>query len=246
MRDTLAFLAPGLAVAVSVLAVARGIDELTSGARLRNLEGVLRAAQAPPIENADPVLSSIHRLTVGRIVAREAVPTNAFALPIVGLLLQVAIGAREAHNMKPEVLAAVWWVTLAVFGVVALLSEVCIRALGRLLRERARVTRAIVRGAASVKACASALGVWTPQSSRHEWQFSSRAGLGVALGAAGIGIALRGDQTPALAGASLGLTLAGGLLLTYGFVRLRSYVDDEAEPGAGPVTWEHPSTNEPG
>ena len=54
VTDLVAFLGPVLAVAVSVLALAKGLDELTGGARLRNLEGVLREVQKPPAAGADP------------------------------------------------------------------------------------------------------------------------------------------------------------------------------------------------
>lgn len=240
VTDLVAFLGPVLAVAVSVLALAKGLDELTGGARLRNLEGVLREVQKPPAAGADPVLCSLHRATVGQLVAREAVPTIQFVFPAVLTALQVVMAAREAHNLKPEVFAEIWWVTLFVFAMFSLAAELGIRAIGRLIRERARVARGIVRGASSVEAHASVANVWNPNWTRQEWTFSARPALGLVSFAAGVGLISREAATPEFLAVGLGVLGVGMLLLMPGFTHFGAYVVDDSVPTVGPVTWQYP------
>ena len=225
VTDLVAFLGPVLAVAVSVLALAKGLDELTGGARLRNLEGVLREVQKPPAAGADPVLCSLHRATEGQLVLTA---------------VQVVMAAREAHNLKPEVFAEIWWVTLFVFAMFSLAAEFGIRAIGRLIRERARVGRGIVRGASSVEAHASVANVWNPNWTRQEWRFSARPALGLVSFAAGVGLISREAATPEFLAVGLGVLGVGMLLLMPGFTHFGAYVVDDSVPTVGPVTWQYP------
>lgn len=102
---TLQFLVTAIAAGASLTAVLLGIDQLSSGARLRNLEAVLRAAVATPDgTERDEVVVSLHRTTLGRLIAREAVPFRAFLVPSVILVVPLTSTVRVAF-----LTALPWW-----------------------------------------------------------------------------------------------------------------------------------------
>jgi len=95
-QSVVQLLVAAIAAAASLTAILLGIDQLSSGGRLRNLESVLRAAAATPDGSGrDVVVATLHRATLGRLIAREAVPFRAFLAPFFVLVFAV-IGPVEA------------------------------------------------------------------------------------------------------------------------------------------------------
>lgn len=89
-QSVVQLLVAAVAAAASLTAVLMGIDQLSSGGRLRNLESVLRAAVATPDGTGrDEVLASLHRSTLGRLIAREAVPFRSYLVPSMLPILSV-------------------------------------------------------------------------------------------------------------------------------------------------------------
>jgi hypothetical protein len=104
-QSVVQLLVAAVAAAASLTAVLLGIDQLSSGGRLRNLESVLRAAVATPDGTGrDEVLASLHRMTLGRLIAREAVPFRSFLAPFFLLVFPV-MGPVEAALLP----ALPWW-----------------------------------------------------------------------------------------------------------------------------------------
>lgn len=137
MDSTLQFLAAAVAACASLTAVVLGIDQLSSGGRLRNLENVLRAVSAMSDDTErHEVVESLHRTTLARLIAREAVPFRAFLVPLFMVVLPLSTLVLTAIRQD---LPGPWWSA----GLMVLLGSVLVgggvgQALN-LTRERARL-----------------------------------------------------------------------------------------------------------
>jgi len=145
---TLKFLAAAVAACASLTAVALGIDQLSSGARLRNLESVLRAARAVSDgTERDDVLASLHRSTLARLIARDAVPSQRYLYPLGFLLAGVAAGVIAGLG-SPDL---GWLVGGMVFASFYLLSLGALQ-ITDLLGERDRIRRWYEQGRTPLRA----------------------------------------------------------------------------------------------
>lgn len=152
-----AAIAAVVALAASGTAIALGIDQLLSGARLRSLEALLREARGVSGGDAHQrVLASLHVTTVGRIVARQAVPARSFVFPaflLTAVLVQLVLAWVQfspGDSLWDPILKMV---NAAVLGGSAVVMG------SHLLRERARVAQCYARGVVPIRAYTSMLAL---------------------------------------------------------------------------------------
>jgi hypothetical protein len=134
-QSVLQFLVTAIAAGASLTAVLLGIDQLSSGARLRNLESILRAAAGTPDgRHRDEVVASLHRNTLARLIAREAVPFRSFLVPSVLIVVGAATAVRSGvRDVAP------WWDALGGIAMSALVMALGVVQITNLTRERARI-----------------------------------------------------------------------------------------------------------
>jgi hypothetical protein len=122
----------------SVALVAQVLAQLTAGVRLRRLASTLLEASGGPLEPSQvAVVSSVFQSTVGRIVAREAVPPRKFVIASL-----VALGAIWGNfvtgrsSVGPDASAYITWSNV---GVYAIALTTCLRTLVYYSLERRRI-----------------------------------------------------------------------------------------------------------
>lgn len=148
-----AVLAAAVTAGASLTAVAVGLRQVTDGARLRNLEELLRNARKEGQEDSAQwaVLDSVHTETLGRILARQAIPGWLFWAPslwVAFACLLVVQGGRAPWPGSVLVTLHAWSILIATLG---------LRALIRLTLERVRVARSFQRGATPIRAFRSVM-----------------------------------------------------------------------------------------
>ncbi len=229
----------------SLTAVLLGIDQLASGARLRNLEATLRAVRGTTEnENREAVLASVHAATVAKLLARNAVPAHRFAAPAAWSVASAAAIAWMAFRPPaPELLfgSAAGAVGLS-FSIVELV---------RLGSERGRVARCYRRGVSPIRAFPAFRAV---PSSRLERVISLCIGLGYGAVALGLQVLIWSPQVSPLVPPGLmmvfGSVLAGGGAMAFAFgvglLRMRVPLSATDDPEAlVPPIWEHPDPEAP-
>lgn len=140
------FIVSATALAASVVAAAVGLQQLLTGPRLRHMETMLREASAAATdENQKRVLQSMHAATLGRIIARDAVPGLTFLPSVlaIGLALTGAVGVGLRDPSEWRLSSLVTFVLLGWTG---------LRPGTRLVGERLRVARAYENGESPVRA----------------------------------------------------------------------------------------------
>ena len=145
---TLQFLAAAIAACASLTAVVLGIDQLSSGARLRSLENTLRSAGATPDGSPrDEVVASLHRTTLARLIAREAVPPRVFLFPSILVMLPIVSQVRAGLTQGTPWFSAVGYILFSGvfmgFGLTHLVN---------LARERARIRHWYEQGLTPLRA----------------------------------------------------------------------------------------------
>lgn len=240
----LTFIATVVAAGASLSAVVLGIDQLTSGGRLRNLENVLREAQAVQDgKSRAEILVSIHRDVLSKIVARDAVPWRAFLLPLLGAVSIISIAVRGATGMATGDFMALLLpgFTTAVGGTLP------IKGLVRLAHERLRIARCYRRGLTPIRAYTDILAL--NEGGGHaefNWAFLASVGLSLTGLGAGLFPALRGAPSSTEATASAVLVIVGTLTLTIAAIGIRGHLSGAGlnEPrnrdGSLKPTWAHP------
>jgi hypothetical protein len=160
-QSVLQFLVTAIAAGASLTAVLLGIDQLSSGGRIRNLESVLRAAIATPDGTArDDVVVSLHRTSLGRLIAREAVPFRSFLVPALLAIVPWATAVRAA--LFPSVKATdILAVALSWPFVVIAIQQVT-----NLVRERTRLRMWFEQGRTPLRAF-TRLSDWLGGSDRQ-------------------------------------------------------------------------------
>lgn len=172
----LQFLVTAIAAGASLTAVLLGIDQLSSGARLRNLESVLRAATATPDGTGrDEVLGSLHRTTLARLVAREAVPFKSFLVPSLMAVAPWATAVRSA------LLPSFDWLDITIVALSSWFVGIAFQQVTNLVRERARLRMWFEQGRTPLRAFTR----WWPWLEGHPRQ----VGLAYAEGALSLVVA---------------------------------------------------------
>lgn len=230
-----------VAVAASTVAVVRGVDELTSGARLRNLEAVLRANSSGTTNGStDLVLNSLHRATLGKMVARDGVPMRKFLFPVV---MTFFFPLNIAWIIATS--TTVVWNQVVIWTVFMFLATwPAVRGWLHLVRERARIVRCFRLHLAPIRAVTDTMARWEVHKARALVGTASVA-MGLILAATGVGLMLRPAAN--LKAGELLVAVIGALLLIFGSCLLsalvqRDTVTEPRSPGdsLGP-SWVHPS-----
>lgn len=242
-NDTLTFIAAAIAAAASLSAVALGIDQLTSGARLRNLEGVLRAARELPDSHArEGVLASVHRSVLAKIIARDAVPLRRFLWPTMLAAVGLAESLRAGLSLGTDSLGAEFWNLLGDSGISAMGVIMWVR----LAHERARVADCFQQGVTPIRAYTNILALMEG-GFRKEFYLSIVLAIGLSCAGllAGVLWAARGGAPPpmslvlGLLIASVALVGAGGVLLT-GSVTAQTTAEPRNRDNSLTPAWVHP------
>lgn len=236
-------LAAIIAGGASLMAVILGIEQLTSGARLRNFEAMLRAAGSHTDDDRQrAVLASLHTTTVARLVARDAVPGRKFVLPSLMLLMSVALGAvtwiygrGQSDFMTYVVVSATGGVLFGGRGI----------ALGvNLARERARVARCYLRSVTPIRAVVDLDTAWTSGGTSLTWRsFAMGFFLMVAVGS-GVVVYSNVRVLEAVPFVLLGVALSAMAGIGNWF---RKYITDDAtdepqsERNRSKSSWSHPT-----
>lgn len=231
------YIVSATAVVASLVAATVGLQQLLSGPRLRHMEGTLReAAKATQDENQQRVLQSMHAATLGRIIAREAVPGLNFLSSIlqiaVSLAAAVGVGLRDPDewNIGPLITFSLFcW-----FGV---------RRATRLVAERLRVARAFENGESPVRAFTDTLA---KMEGGHRWEIlgafiiSASLVLAFARGPASLSTATVDSWQHVLP--TVGGTMTAGTVLAITWMRLNRASTTEPrnrDDSLKPV-WVHP------
>ena len=149
-QSVVQFLAAAVAACASLTAVVLGIDQLSSGRRLRSLESMLRAVAATPDgKERDEVVASMHRTALARLIAREAVPSRAFIGSSVLIVYGLAVTLRVVVGDGSP-----WWFVSVMLASSALLMGIAFTLLMSLTRERARIRRWYEQGLTPLRAYA--------------------------------------------------------------------------------------------
>ncbi|MBB1510619.1 hypothetical protein [Tessaracoccus sp. MC1756] len=158
--------------AASLIAIARGLEELTSGARVRSFEAVLRANL--DAEDPDPVLTSLHRATLAKLVARDAVHGGRFIVPVAFTVAFTLLGGTVLIVTGQQPFWPDTMVTL-----VALIGALgfSVRDWVFLTAERARIVRAFQHGVVPLRAYTDSMAHWSKGGFKP-----LRIGFGTSLG----------------------------------------------------------------
>lgn len=227
-------IATAVAAAASLTAVVLGLDQLTRAARDRRLEVLLRGAlEAETDGERQRVLADLHRATVGRFVAREAVPPKLMVVPV----MIMALGASSAYASGLRS-SSMWGIAGAGF-----LGSTGAIHLVRLAAERYRVGRCYREGSTPIRAYTNILARMEG-GSRLELLGASLLGFSVVLLAGGAALlAARGTATwlpTVLIGQ--GIVLTPALLLWLRSWRERAALDEpHNRDGSLSPSWMSPS-----
>lgn len=146
-QSVLQFLVAAIAAGASLTVVLLGIDQLSSGARLRNLESTLRAVRATPDGEArDDVVASLHRTALARLIAREAVPFRSFLVPSLLTIVPLATALREALSPSFD------WFGILVIALSTSFTGIAFQQVTNLVHERARLRMWFEQGRTPLRA----------------------------------------------------------------------------------------------
>jgi hypothetical protein len=221
-QSLLTFVATVVATAASASGIVLAIAQLTSGARLRSLEATLRAAvelEADP--NRSEVLASIHRMTMSRVIGREAVPWRKFLVPLLALVSFLSFSVRGAASMSAGDFGSLALPALS--GSVG--AVLPIKGLIRLAHERLRIARCYRQGMSPIRAYTDILAL-NEGGGRVEFTWALLASVGLATGGLGIGLfpGFRGTPSPEEATTAAVLVLVGAMILVAAGVAIHTYL----------------------
>ncbi|WP_263731200.1 hypothetical protein [Cellulomonas sp. SG140] len=232
-----------IAAAASLMAVILGIEHLTSGARLRNLEATLRGAlSSAPDDGRKAVLVSLHTETVGRLLARDAVPGWRFAGPALFPLASMAVVAnywllvakRPDQSLAAVVLGSLGAAAIGVQGLVMCLN---------LARERARVARCYRKGVTPIRAYTDILARME-SGRRDEFLWAYATCVALAGGVAGASMLAAKVAVPAEIPLLLVVAAVVAVPIFFAWFRKRVTEDRTIEPrnrdGSLKPAWTHP------
>lgn len=233
-----------IAAAASLMAVILGIEHLTSGARLRNLEAMLRGAQSSaPDDGRRAVLASLHTATVGRLLARDAVPGWKFAGPALLPLVSMATVAnywlfaakRPDHSLVAVGFGSLGAATIGVQGLVMCLN---------LARERARVARCYRKGVVPIRAYTDILAQMEAGRRNEFWRAYATC-FAFAAGVTGVSMMAAKVAVPSVVPLLLVLAAVVAVPIFFAWFRKRVTEDRTVEPrnrdNSLAPTWVHPT-----
>ncbi len=227
-------IATAVAAAASLTAIVVGVDQLTRAARDRRLEALLRGALEAEVDGErQRVIADLHRLTVGRFVAREAVPLKLMVVP--AGMMALGVSSAFSSGLRSTTL---WGIAGAGF-----LGSTGVIHLVRLAAERHRVARCYREAIVPIRAYTDTLARMEG-GSRLELLYAHLLGFSVVFLAGGAGLLAAREAATWLSTVLMvqGLILTPALLLWFKSRRERASLHEPRNrDGSLSPTWTSPS-----